>query len=57
MTTQTTYAKLLQEVLISITPNDAAFLAKLVAKYQKDSGFSSAETRNLIKVLSPKAGC
>ena len=62
MTQTTTYAELLNEVSISITPNDAAFLAGLLQNYiYKEGGIDTLLGDNhltrLLGTLRPKAGC
>lgn len=62
MTTNTTYAQLLEDVSIKVTPNDAAFLAELVRDYliMNDDQIHEEGQKalgNLIAKLSPKAGC
>lgn len=51
MTTNATYAELLKEVSISITPNDATFLAELVKNYMSEKLISTGHMRNLIGTL------
>lgn len=57
MNTATTYAELLKDVSVTVTPNDAAFLAALVLKYMKDENHETAYLQNLVKQLNPLVGC
>jgi hypothetical protein len=62
MTTTKTYAELLKEVSVTVTPNDAAFLAKLVQSYIDTNSsrlhdLTIDHLSNLIDTLTPKAGC
>jgi len=59
MTTSTpTYAELLKEVSITITPNDAAFLTAVLGSYVYQNKLENNELcRDLMERLNPKAGC
>jgi hypothetical protein len=51
-----TYAELLQEVSVTVTPNDAAFLAVLVTQYIA-KGNDTDHLQQLVAHLTQKAGC
>ena len=51
-----TYAELLQEVAITVTPNDAAFLGQLLKKWM-DENLETVYHSNLLTHLNGKAGC
>ena len=62
MATTKTYAELLKEVSVTVTPNEAAFLSELVKDYIEANDHLISETAygnlvNLIATLTPKAGC
>lgn len=57
-----TYAELVAEVSILVTPNQGAFLAELVKDYIEANDHVISEIAytnliNLIATLTPKAGC
>jgi hypothetical protein len=51
-----TYAELVAEVSVTVTPNDAAFLAVLVTQYIA-KGNNTDHLQKLVAHLTPKAGC
>jgi DNA-binding transcriptional regulator YhcF (GntR family) len=60
--TNKTYAELVAEVSISVTPNQGAFLSELVKDYIEANDHAISEIAytnliNLIATLTPKAGC
>lgn len=56
METTKTYAELLKEVSVTITPNEAAFLARLLNKYMSETPNTNG-LEDLANRLSIKAGC
>lgn len=57
-TATTTYAKLLKEVSIAITPNDAVFLSAILQKWMVAQDMETATyLQDLVAHLNPKAGC
>jgi hypothetical protein len=57
MNTESTYAELLKDVSVTVTPNDAVFLAQLLYKYMSDNNYETAHLRDLAKRLNGKVGC
>jgi hypothetical protein len=57
METTKTYAELLNDASVTITPNDANFLAQLLYGYMRDNNYENAHLRDLANRLSLKAGC
>lgn len=51
-----TYAELVAEVSVTVTPNDAAFLAVLVTQYIA-KGNNTDHLQQLVAHLTQKAGC
>lgn len=57
-TAKPTYAELLKEVSITITPNDAAFLSAILGTYIYQNKQEQNEYLvNLCKALNPRTGC
>jgi hypothetical protein len=56
-TSTATYAELLKEVSVTVTPNDAVFLAQLLYGWMRDNNVETPHLRDLAKHLNVKAGC
>ena len=58
MESSTTYAELLKEISITITPNDATFLGAILGTYIYQNKLENNQHLvELLNRITPKAGC